>query len=291
MYHLKGSFSLCLLITLLLLTVPLQAVAQQQATKKQLPETYSAGPQTDLPVNESTSFAQKALLWQQPISGSNTGAYASQDFEPALDDFDVYIADDFKSNSIWSIESIFVPGHVWNGGTDLMNAHTLNWVIYKDDSGLPAGNPSGGGDPVHLHISLPPSDSQVSLSTGVGGYPSNVTLNLDIPIVLSPATYWFIFYPEMDFNPHGQYGVHVSDTTNGYKAMIINPGEGFGMGPDWRDNDLYHGISQQDIAFTLRGEILTSPSIPTLSQWGQISLIAIFALGILVLSRHRGFGG
>ncbi|MGC9025693.1 MAG: S8 family serine peptidase, partial [Chloroflexia bacterium] len=206
------------------------------------------------------------VLWDQPL-GANTNAYANQDFESIYDAYDIFIADDFTNADPWEITTIFVPGNTWNTGGDLTCATTLNWQIYADAGGVPAGDPWSGG--ALWNLSLPPTDPQVVLSVGVGGYLSNVTLNLDTPLVLPPGTYWLVFYPQMDFDTCFQYGRHASGTTNGYDAQVINPGGGFGFPTTWtsvRDPSTW-GLTEQDFAFRLEGTIYTPPvDVPWLSE-------------------------
>lgn len=78
------------------------------------------------------------------------------------------------------------------------------------------------------------------------------------PIKLTPGTYWFVFYPEMSFTTCvAQYGRHVSDTTNGYVAQVINPGGGFGFPDVWTSVQSVStwGLTQQDFAFRLEGNV------------------------------------
>ena len=199
------------------------------------------------------------VLWNQPASSTNTNAYADQDFETANDVYDIFIADDFTNTQSWSIQTIFVPGNTWNPGCDLTCADYLHFQIYADGGGAPDGYPDGGlgggGNSPIWSLSVTPADSQVELSAGTGGFLTNVTLNLDTPINLTPGTYWLVFYPEMSFGTCSQYGRYVSDTTNGYIAQVINPGAGFGFPTVWTavtDASTWV-LTQQDFAFRLEG--------------------------------------
>ncbi len=146
------------------------------------------------------------VLWNQPISTSNTNAYANQDFETAYDGNDIWNGDDFTNTVSWNISTIYVPGDTWNPGSDLTCATSLNFYIYTDNSGVPAGYPDGGlggsGAPV-WSLSLAPANSQIALTAGVNAYKTNVTLNLTSPIQLPPGTYWLVYYPEMDYGTCG----------------------------------------------------------------------------------------
>jgi len=200
------------------------------------------------------------VLWNQPLSVVNQDTYANQDFETTYDTYDVFVADDFTSSRAWGIETISVQGNTWNSGCDLNCADSLNFQIYNDDAGVPDGSPDGGlgggGNPPVWSLSVAPSDTQVTLGTGTGGWLSNVTLDLDTPVSLQPGTYWLAFFPTLSFGTCGcQSGRHPSDTTNGYAAQVINPGGGFGLPGSWtsvQDASTW-GLAQQDLAFRLDG--------------------------------------
>ncbi len=192
------------------------------------------------------------VLWNQPPSTVNFGSYADQDFEASFDAYDIYDADDFANDSDWTIESIFVPGGLWNCTTcTLTLANSLHWQIYADNGGVPAGDPVGGG--AFWSLSLAPSDPQVTITPGVGGFPSDVMLNLTTPISLPMGNWWFVFYPQMDFSVGGQYGRQTSDTAFLLQAVVENPGGGFGFPPTWSPAPPLYGFAQYEFAFRLEG--------------------------------------
>jgi len=193
-------------------------------------------------------------LWDQQI-GCDHNVYVNQDFETAHNAYDVYMADDFTVSRPWSIETIYVPGDTWNNPCDLSNATTLNFMIYNDNSGVPDGDPSGGGNSPLWSLSVAPTDSQITLSAGEGGYDTNVTVDLNTPVELEPGTYWLVFYPELNFDSYGQSGRYVSCTTNGYDAQVINPGGGMSLPTSWTSiqDPSAHETDEQDLAFRLDG--------------------------------------
>jgi PKD repeat protein len=209
----------------------------------------------------------EAVLWDQPITTTNLGAYANQDFETPIDAFDIFIADDFSNGEWWSIDTIYVPGNTWNLGGDLECAGLLHWQIYADDGGMPAGDPWGGGDAPVWNYYGPTSDPNVVFSAGVGGFQSDVTLNLDAPLNLPPGDWWLVFYPSLSFSNCFQYGRHVSGTSNGAPAHVINPGGGFGFPTTWTpvtDPSTWGLTAYQDMAFRLEGDTLAD--VPWLSE-------------------------
>lgn len=207
-------------------------------------------------LNITWQVSPTAVLWNQP---PNTGwAGACQDFETTYNNYDIFNGDDFTNTVPWTINTIYVPGE-WSGTANLNNATSLNFYIYANSPGVPAGYPDGGlggsGTPV-WSLSVAPSNSQVTLSAGTWGSPaSTVTLNLSSPINLSPGTYWLVFYPELNFGSYGQWGQHASDTANGYQGKVINPGDGFGYGAtSWTNmTTTYSSYTQTDWAFRLEG--------------------------------------
>ncbi len=190
-------------------------------------------------------------LWHQPVSTDDSSPYISQRF-PDLPTYDSFITDDFIADQTWAIDTIYVPGVGWNGFTSLMNATTLNWKIYADNGGVPAGDPTGGGAPAVWSLSLSPNDPNVTISLGVEGDPSDTLLKLPTPIKLPAGHYWLFFYPTMPFNPYGQFGRRLSDTTSGYSGLFINPGGGFGYGTTWQSWSVI-GASLHDSAFSIGG--------------------------------------
>jgi uncharacterized repeat protein (TIGR01451 family) len=252
---------------------PLDYRVTEQAVMRGVPFTPagvpSEGPIPEVGVTPSAPAGQtvampqapanpEAVLWDQPL-GSNQNAYANQDFV-VYDAFDIFIADDFVTGADpWAIDTVFVPGNTWNFGDDVGCAISLTWMIYADAGGVPAGDPWGGGDLPVWTVTLPPTDTAVTLETGTGGFTSNVTLDLNLaggPAMLQPGTYWLVFYPTMAFDTCGQYGRQTSDTTNGNPAVVIQPGGGFGFPTSWtsvQDPSTWW-LAQRDFAFRLEGE-------------------------------------
>ena len=95
-------------------------------------------------------------LWNQPQSTVNLVAFASQDFETAWDSRDIFLADDFSTPRPLAIDTVYVPGGLWNGGTTLANAVSLHFEIYRDSLGKPDGDPRGGGNPPVWSLSVSP---------------------------------------------------------------------------------------------------------------------------------------
>lgn len=192
------------------------------------------------------------ILWNQEVSLLNTNAYIDQDFEPELDLLDVYVADDFVNEETWTLRNIWVPGNASVGpDPNLTCAEMLHWEIYPDAGGVPDGSPDSGG--AYWSLSLAPTDPQVQLFEGLGGFLTNAWLTPDDPPVVPPGTWWFSFYPEMSMSACGQYGRHVADSLRGYQGMVINPGEGWGFPNFWAPAPETYGFEQHEFAFRFAG--------------------------------------
>jgi hypothetical protein len=190
----------------------------------------------DLVITPGTVFSQPA--------DSGMG-YASQDFVNATyDNYDIALADDFSISQQVTITSIFIPGFVTSG--NLSSADMLNWRIYANASGVPAGNPFGGGSSPLWSVSLVPTDPHCTLSG------NDVTLSVDPPQTLPAGTYWLVFYPRLDNDVAGQYYWLSSMTTNGYTAQYINPGGDFLCATVWTPlTEACFGGTEHDLAFQI----------------------------------------
>jgi hypothetical protein len=237
--------------------------------------TQSGGPQdpreSQAPGTEAVSAV---VLWDQP-SNAYTGI-----IDQYFPDFGagVYSADDFIAAAPWRISKIFVSG-VTTGSGYLNNAVSLNWAIYANAGGLPAGYPGAGATPL-WSLSLPPTAPGVTLSGG------NLEATLDIaaagalPITLPAGTYWLEFYPSLNFSPFGQWFWYTSGTANGSIAQVVDPtnllGAGWTSWVPW--TNVTGGV--HDAAFRLEGDICVGGS------YG-----GIFTSGPLVTHPGGGSGG
>jgi len=188
------------------------------------------------------------VIWDQPTDG--TGGIISDEFlgSPA-GDVVVLSANDFDINAAQEITEIFVPGF-WNGG-NINTAVALNWEIYADDNGVPAGGPTGGDAPLWSY-SAAPGDTGVTLNN------NRVTLDVEAAtasgINLPTGRHWLVFYPTInfgaDFNARWNWaqGTPALGTSH-----LIDPANLFGVGAtDWTPQTAI-GVPWPDTAFTLSG--------------------------------------
>ncbi len=225
--------------------------AEKSGTSTSTEITSNSGASAAITQSESQDYTINTVLWDQPVSSVNTNAYVDQEFSD-YPDFSSFLADDFVAESPWVIDSIFVPGYGWNGFTTLFNATALTFMIYEDNAGVPAGDPSGAGALPIWALSLPPTDPQITITNGYSGVPSNTQLVLDEPLLLPAGHYWLIFYPTLEFTSGGQYGRQAADTVNIDTAQFINPGGGYGYGTEWQPWTVI-GPTELDLAFRIEG--------------------------------------
>jgi hypothetical protein len=217
-------------------------------------------------------FASAAVLWDQPITTTNTTAWTSF-FNPntTWTIYDRYIADDFTNGETWQISKIFIPGSFRSDGqypfpnasttySTLAGATSFKWEIYGNSGGVPAGTPQGAGTNPIWELSLANGDPQVSITNGVDNYPSNVTLTLSTPFNLTAGTYWLVFYPvidgSIDGTSAGRYGRNISLTTNGFDGQFICTDVVSQTQPIvWTSvqDPYWWALTTQDFAFRLEG--------------------------------------
>ena len=255
-------------------------------------------------------LAPAAVLWDQPITSTNTTVWPSF-FNPntTWTIYDRYIADDFTNGETWQISKIFIPGSFRSDGQYPFNAASLTysmlsgaygaqsfkWEIYNNNGGVPAGTPQGAGNNPAWELSLSSGDPQISISNGVDNYPSDVTLTLSTPFTLNAGTYWLVFYPvidgTIDGTNGGRYGRNVSLTTNGSNAQFISTDVVSQTQPIvWtsvRDINWWN-LSTQDFAFKLEGTAGTpAPNIsvaPTSKDFGSVPVNTASANQAFVIS-------
>jgi hypothetical protein len=203
-----------------------------------------------------TPEAVNAILLDQPLSATNTNAYANQDFTD-YDTYDIYIADDFTVPAGgWQISAIFVPSNAWNPGGPISCGTTLHFEIYADAGGVPAGYP--GSTPPVWSLAAVPADPQFTITAGTGAFLTNVLATPTVQPTLAPGTYWLVSYVTASYATCGQFGRQVADTVNGNVAMVINPGGGFTYPTVWTSiqSATTWALTQHDLAFRIEGVAL-----------------------------------
>jgi hypothetical protein len=204
--------------------------------------------------------SQPISVWDQPDSGSGSG-YPSDFFTP--DGHGVYSSDHFVLPVKGSITRVFANGFAQDGSglIDLSNATAIDWYIYADSNGKPAGNPDDGKRDYTWHYSALPGGTGVDTTNGT------ITLDLtaagQAAISLPAGTYWLIVSPTFNSkitDPNGAawYWLEGSSADTKTDAMAIDPSNAFGQGTGWQSL----GVS---FAFTVTGTLDCSGSIAGLS--------------------------
>jgi hypothetical protein len=187
---LRGASYLLLLLAICVIPFALaQFRSRGTATAPEFPtisNDAAAAPATAVLVNPSLPPAPTVVLYDQYDNPAPTpGGVTSQDFEPALNNYDSFAADDFvvPAGQIWNITEVDVIGEYSEPPVQPDSFHVF---FYTDSATLPGtlvasrlANPYSGF--VHFIITLT----------------SSVTLN--------EGTYWISVQAREDFSSAGQW--------------------------------------------------------------------------------------
>ena len=220
-----------------------------------LPDVAAQG---ERPVAPRAPQRPEAVLWDQPDDGTGWGIVS--DFYLNTNK-GTYAADDFVISEMgWDIDTIFVEGFN-NAPTTLNNAQSLNWFIWTDDGGQPAGAP---GDASEVwSFSTAPTDPAVTI---VGGEATlDVVAAQGAPLHLPSGSYWLSFFPAMDMSVHNRWNWFRASTTNADWSMLYDEGN-FGAGFPWTEiAALLTDPAWYDLAFRLEGEAQPFPTVVTIT--------------------------
>ena len=190
--------------------------------------------------------ATNAVLWEQVADGSGSGIISDYFTNNGLG---TYSADDFVLAYPATLESIFVDGFV--NTDDLTDAEALNWYIYADASGEPAGYPSDGGGTEIWTFTTTVTDTAVTILT------DTVTLDLvaaqGVGLDLAPGTYWLSFFPDIYYSVYDRFNWYKAVTNGSDQAMLYDDGNFGGM--PWTELNALLGPGWDNLAFRLEGTI------------------------------------
>ena len=193
-----------------------------------------------------TVVEPEAMLWDQPSDGRN--AIIDQYFP----DFGagVFSADDFSAPDSWAITRISVEGLGWYPGS-LLYAESLNWYIYTDAAGVPAGYPGGGGE--IWSFTAVPNDTFITIyGPNFSSYILDIVAATGAPLILPPGDYWLASYPSLNFSQYSQWFWNTSATINGSTAQYIDPDGLIGPPGTWTPWTSIDPLAT-DAAFRLEG--------------------------------------
>ncbi|MCD4796850.1 MAG: hypothetical protein K8R49_06765, partial [Candidatus Cloacimonetes bacterium] len=186
------------------------------------------------------SFSSRDLLYDQISNPSGDGVIAAQDFvDPSFDSYDCWGADDFEVpvGETWNIDAMDVLGGFWNGagpGTGFGNLK-----IYEDAPGMPG-------------TELFDVPACVVVDDGLG----NLNITLSSVVTLTEGIYWVAWQYICEFAVGGQWGWQPHTDQYGTEFYWINPGNGFGNGPDWISSiTQWPAFTDHDLSFALYGTI------------------------------------
>lgn len=193
------------------------------------------------------------ILWDNPVAG--TGGIISTDFSPI--DTPIYTAGNFELFNDADVSLIFAPGFNSGGGalTPAGNP-SLNFYIYEDDGGVPAGNPADGTDNHVWFYSTTVDGDGVTITEG-----SQITLNIEEatgePLEISMGSYWLIVVPEANTANLGgaERWNWLQGSPVAAESQILDPTDAFGAGfTDWTGLGTAIG-DWTHVAFRLEGSI------------------------------------
>lgn len=205
--------------------------------------TSYTGDQNNANDTSRITVTVKDALWYQFDSAATYGG-SSQNFEPAMDAYDAWLADDFWLEGVDSvrIDSITVKGSYSS------TAHvpdSLSLIVTSDSSWSPA-------------FSQTVASAMVS-GAALGDTNGTFTARLSAPFVLpADGRYWLSAQLCMNFTPGGQwYWTDVIGSLNSSTATAVwmNPGNGFGTGyTHWiPSTTVWAGVS--NFSFILHGGV------------------------------------
>jgi hypothetical protein len=209
----------------------------------------------------STGNVVGADIWNQDVSSSGQGE-GSGFFTP--DQHGIYAADHFVMPASGSVSELVAEGFAQDGSSALDLASTataIDWYIYKDSNGAPAGNPEDGKSDYVWHFSSTP--------TGPGVDTTNGTITLDLAAAgqsspnLATGTYWLIVSPTINAgltDPNGAawYWLEGNSADGSNDAMEIDPSNAFDKGATWQ-------AIKASLAFTVTGTVNCSDSLAGLT--------------------------
>jgi hypothetical protein len=237
MHLLRSAFYVLLLLALCAMPF---ALAQRNASNE------AAVVPTTAPVNPSFPHAPAVVLYDQYDNPAPTpGGVTSQDFEPALDNYDSFAADDFvvPAGQAWNITEVDVIGEYSEPPVPPDSFHVL---FYADSGTLP-------GTLVASRLANPYS-----------GFISFL-ITLTTPVTLGNGTYWVSVQARENFSSSGQWYWDNRLVISNEGAAWQNPGGGFGDGCfTWgRKTSCIAAQNGPDQLFRLVGTIGSPTPTPT----------------------------
>jgi uncharacterized repeat protein (TIGR01451 family) len=179
------------------------------------------------------------LLYDQSDHVTTLRGVNSQEYEASYSDFDSQAADDFivpEGDGSWSVHAVEAFGEYQSSNGQEGFAPAVNVSFYRDDNGLP-------GAAVYTAEGLPPTFD----------YDGSFVVELPMPALLVPGTYWFSIQADMDVTAGGQWSWFERTEQTGNEFAWRNPGGGFERGClDWGSSGTCD-FDRPDLGFRLAG--------------------------------------
>lgn len=165
-------------------------------------------------------------IFDQLAANAFFSGTTSQDFEPLNDNADAIAIDDFSIASSYALTR-FTFGASFNSVNALALVTGYKVSIYSPAASTTAATLNGDV----AAISLLPISATANLVNGRG----TITLDLSSAnVVLAPGTYSIGVTTSLSFSPNGYriFNLFGAQAAGGNNGRFINPGGGFGVGPN-----------------------------------------------------------
>ncbi|MBN2007038.1 MAG: M4 family metallopeptidase [Anaerolineae bacterium] len=244
-----------------------------------------------LPLTISNASNDASLEWELPGAGP-AWAQANEAANGVLSGFftdygvGVYNADDFVLDFDTALTSINAGAIL--AGQVLSPEATIDWYIYPDAGGSPAGHPEDGGGTEVWHY------TSTASSAGVTVVANNIMLDLVAAgqnVQLPAGVYWLIVSPSYAYNGGVNPWIWADGVDERAVGVFIDPNDLFGAGfTDWTPQVSVFGV--HDLVFSVEGV-----SVCTLSPWlavgsigGSVAKNSEVALGVHFNSHGLAIG-
>ena len=241
-FYILITASLGLLCVAGLLSLP--AFAQSSVPTTSSPSGIVPGSQVIPPAPPGPP---SVILYSQ-YDNPGANSYSSQNFEPANDAYDDFLADDFvvPAGQKWDLNQVDVQGVYYSGPGP---ADSMNIFIYTQAITMP-------GTLVYSRTAMTFSNVDTNFSVAIAP-----------AIALNPGKYWISVQANQNFDPAGQWGWTGRTVTSNYPAAWQNPGGGFASCTTWGLRSICtSGPEAPDQVFRLIGTA-TFPQCGIPSQW------------------------
>ncbi|RYG25885.1 PEP-CTERM sorting domain-containing protein [bacterium] len=212
------------------------------------------------------SVSNAETIFDQLATNSGVTGTTSQDFEPLNDNADAIAIDDFTIGSSYSLTS-FTFGAVFNSLNAPANVTGYKVSIYSPAASTTAATLDGDV----AAISLLPVSATTNLVNGRG------TITLDLTsanVVLAPGTYSIGVTTSLSFSPNGEriFNLFGAQAGGGNNGRFINPGGGFGVGPN---SQIVASTTGQgvNLNYKLEAEAVPEPASMAALGLGAVALL------------------